>query len=206
MSARGRAGNHPTLGGYRDHGLQSHTQYTTGRKQPILSSGPRIRRRAQVPPRPEPWAPRLVSGTSGWRGTPDRFATQRGRRRSRTDNGPATDHVARTRRRYRPWRHPLRPLHGRRFRPRRRDGRDLIGARINKPWKIRTWLPVFATMPKMPTYLVAQSEKGLLGYEQALLPSPIIVQYWRSFEDLTRFARDHDPPSRVLASIQQTHR
>lgn len=70
----------------------------------------------------------------------------------------------------------------------------LIGARINKPWKIRTWWPVFAAMPKMLTYLVAHPEKGLLGYEQAFLPSPIIVQYWRSFEDLARFARDRDDP------------
>jgi hypothetical protein len=38
------------------------------------------------------------------------------------------------------------------------------------------------------TDILAHPENGLLGYEQALLPSPIIVQYWRSFEDPTRFA------------------
>jgi len=37
-------------------------------------------------------------------------------------------------------------------------------------------------------------EKGLLGYRQALLPAPILVQYWRSFADLERFARDKDDP------------
>ncbi len=70
----------------------------------------------------------------------------------------------------------------------------LIGMRINKPWKVRTWWPVFAAMPKMLRYLAEHPEKGLLGYEQALFPSPLLVQYWRSFDDLARFARDHDDP------------
>jgi hypothetical protein len=70
----------------------------------------------------------------------------------------------------------------------------LIGMRINKPWKVRAWWPVFVAMPKMLQYLAQHPEKGLLGYQQAFLPSPIIVQYWRSFEDLARFARDRDDP------------
>ena len=70
----------------------------------------------------------------------------------------------------------------------------LIGMRINKPWKVRGWWPVFVAMPRMLRYLAQHPEKGLLGYEQALFPSPIIVQYWRSFEDLARFARDADDP------------
>ena len=43
-------------------------------------------------------------------------------------------------------------------------------------------------------YLAKQPDKGLLGSEQAFFPSPIIVQYWRSFEDLARFARNPDDP------------
>jgi len=70
----------------------------------------------------------------------------------------------------------------------------LIGVRINKPWKLRAWWPVFSAMPKMLSYLEKHPEKGLLGYEQAILPSPILVQYWRSFDDLARFARDRDDP------------
>ncbi|MEP6665808.1 MAG: DUF4188 domain-containing protein [Nocardioidaceae bacterium] len=70
----------------------------------------------------------------------------------------------------------------------------LIGMRINKPLKIRAWWPVFAAMPKMLKYLVQHPERGLLGYEQAFLPSPILIQYWRSFDDLARFARDRDDP------------
>ena len=70
----------------------------------------------------------------------------------------------------------------------------LIGMRINKPWKVKAWWPVFTAMPKMLKYLVENPDKGLLGFEQAFLPSPILVQYWRSFEDLVRFARDADDP------------
>ena len=50
----------------------------------------------------------------------------------------------------------------------------LIGMRINKPWKVGIWWPVFVAMPKMLNYLAKQPDKGLLGYEQAFFPSPII--------------------------------
>jgi hypothetical protein len=70
----------------------------------------------------------------------------------------------------------------------------LIGMRINKPWKVRQWGPVFVAMPKMLSYLAQHPEKGLLGYQQAFLPAPLLVQYWRSFDDLARFARDRDDP------------
>jgi len=70
----------------------------------------------------------------------------------------------------------------------------LIGMRVNKPLKVHLWWPVFAAMPKMLRYLAEHPEKGLLGYQQALVPSPIVVQYWRSFDDLDRFARDKDDP------------
>lgn len=70
----------------------------------------------------------------------------------------------------------------------------LIGMRVNKPWKLSRWWPVFTAMPKMLRYLKEHPEKGLLGYQQALLPAPMLVQYWRSFADLERFARDSDDP------------
>jgi Domain of unknown function (DUF4188) len=70
----------------------------------------------------------------------------------------------------------------------------LIGMRINRPWKVRSWWPVFSAMPTMLRYLAKHPEKGLLGYHQAFLPSPILVQYWRSFDDLASFARDRDDP------------
>lgn len=70
----------------------------------------------------------------------------------------------------------------------------VIGMRINKPWKLGVWWPVFTAMPRMLRYLQEHPEKGLLGVQNALLPQPLVVQYWRSFEHLERFARDTDDP------------
>ena len=65
----------------------------------------------------------------------------------------------------------------------------LIGMRINKPWKIHKWLPVFLAMPRMLRELSAHPECGLLGY--TMLPF-VVVQYWRSFEHLEAYARSKD--------------
>ena len=70
----------------------------------------------------------------------------------------------------------------------------LIGMRVNRPWKVAGWWPVFSAMPRMLRYLEQRPEKGLLGHHQTFLPSPMVVQYWRSFADLERFARDRDDP------------
>lgn len=71
----------------------------------------------------------------------------------------------------------------------------LIGMRINKPWKPHKWLPVFVAMPPMIRELEAHPEKGMMRAKIALIGSSIAyVQYWRSFEDLARFARDPDDP------------
>lgn len=70
----------------------------------------------------------------------------------------------------------------------------LIGMRVNKPWKVAAWWPGFTAMPKMLAHLQAHPEKGLLAYRQAVLPAPLLVQYWRSFDDLERFARDAADP------------
>ena len=66
----------------------------------------------------------------------------------------------------------------------------LIGMRINKPWKIHKWLPVFLAMPRMLRELSRHPELGLLGHPA--FPG-IIVQYWRTFDDLEAYARgDHN--------------
>ena len=70
----------------------------------------------------------------------------------------------------------------------------LIGMRVNRPWKVATWWPVFVAMPRMLRHLQQHPDRGLLGYRQAFLPAPLLVQYWRSFDDLERFARDKDDP------------
>lgn len=69
----------------------------------------------------------------------------------------------------------------------------VIGMRINRPLKVAAWWPVFTAMPRMLRHLTEHPEKGLLGYQQSLAPL-FLVQYWRSFEDLERFARDRDDP------------
>jgi Monooxygenase af470-like len=66
----------------------------------------------------------------------------------------------------------------------------LIGMRINKPWKVLQWLPVVRAMPRMLKELeAAPPEVGFLGHNGL---SKIIVQYWRSFDHLERYARDRD--------------
>jgi hypothetical protein len=65
----------------------------------------------------------------------------------------------------------------------------LIGMRINKPWKIHKWLPVFLAMPRMLKELEAHPESGFLGHISSL---GVIVQYWRSFEHLESYARSRD--------------
>ena len=65
----------------------------------------------------------------------------------------------------------------------------LIGMRINKPWKVHKWLPVFRAMSKMIAELERKPESGFLGH---ILTFGVIVQYWRSFEHLEAYARDPD--------------
>lgn len=65
-----------------------------------------------------------------------------------------------------------------------------IGMRLNKPWKIHKWWPVFSAMPRMLKELSADPESGLLGYRLVNLFT--VVQYWRSFEHLEAYARSKD--------------
>jgi hypothetical protein len=70
----------------------------------------------------------------------------------------------------------------------------LIGMRINRPWKPHKWLPVFFAMPRMLRWLRKRPESGLMGFDLAWIRGPAVVQYWRSFEDLERFARGDGQP------------
>ena len=71
----------------------------------------------------------------------------------------------------------------------------LIGMRINKLWAVHKWLPMFQAMSPMITELYRHPEKGFLGGTFAFtLNGPLAVQYWRSFEDLERFARNPNDP------------
>jgi hypothetical protein len=70
----------------------------------------------------------------------------------------------------------------------------IIGMRINKPWKVHRWLPVFMAMPRMLRELEQHPEIGLLGYRNLLGNplQPVVLQYWRSFEHLDAYARSRD--------------
>ena len=63
----------------------------------------------------------------------------------------------------------------------------LIGMRINRPWKLHKWLPVFRAMPRIIRELEQHPESGFLGH---IMNFGVIVQYWRSFEHLEAYARD----------------
>lgn len=65
----------------------------------------------------------------------------------------------------------------------------IIGMRINKPWKVHKWVPVFLAMPRMLKELSRAPECGLLGVQSVGLT---LVQYWRSFEALESYARSKD--------------
>lgn len=65
----------------------------------------------------------------------------------------------------------------------------IIGMRINKPWKVHKWLPVFRAMPKLIKELEGTPESGFLGH---IMSPGVIVQYWRSFEHLEEYARNPD--------------
>jgi hypothetical protein len=69
----------------------------------------------------------------------------------------------------------------------------LIGARFSLRNPVRSVLDLGGRrgMRHMLDHLVAHPEKGLLGYQMGF---PTIVQYWRSFDHLERFAKDKDDP------------
>jgi hypothetical protein len=69
----------------------------------------------------------------------------------------------------------------------------IIGARLQWRRPLRSFLDLGGVkgMPLMLKYLSERPEKGLLGFQSHGLT---IVQYWRSFEDLERFANDADAP------------
>jgi hypothetical protein len=69
----------------------------------------------------------------------------------------------------------------------------LIGVNINKPLRIPQWMPAVSAMLPMISQLRAHPEKGMIDSRTYLsFPTILIVQYWRSFEQLEAFARDPD--------------
>lgn len=69
----------------------------------------------------------------------------------------------------------------------------LIGMRINRLWRPDAWGPVAAAMGPMLTELSRDPESGFLGYRMLLgWRGPTLIQYWRSTEDVYRYASASD--------------
>lgn len=82
-----------------------------------------------------------------------------------------------------------------------KNDRDLvvfiIGARINKWWLLPFVLPILAKMRRMLQELLSDPLSGLLAVQSL---GTADVQYWRSVEDLHRYAADrskqHQPAAK----------
>ena len=73
----------------------------------------------------------------------------------------------------------------------------VIGMRINRLRRVRSWWPVFVAMPQMLKELDEHPEDGLLHARTYLSGRQFMVlQYWRSAEALGRYAKD---PARAHA-------
>ena len=69
----------------------------------------------------------------------------------------------------------------------------LIGMRVNRWWRPDLWLPVALAMQRMLRELREQPAAGLLGITSGGLGNPtLLVQYWRSAEQLTTYATRKD--------------
>jgi len=82
----------------------------------------------------------------------------------------------------------------------------VIGMRVNRPWKLRKWLSVARAMPPMVEYLETHPEAGCLATRRGMFSplQPMLIQYWRSFDDLERFARRealHSEPWKAFFKI-----
>jgi hypothetical protein len=67
----------------------------------------------------------------------------------------------------------------------------LVGMRVHRWHKVRSWLPTFLAMPRSLIQLSKNPDLGLLHAKAYWAGrDAIVVQYWRSVEHLGRFAKD----------------
>lgn len=67
----------------------------------------------------------------------------------------------------------------------------IIGMRVNRLMAISKWLPTAKAMGPMVKELYQHPELGFLDCEMSFnLRGVTMVQYWRSFEDLERYAKE----------------
>lgn len=70
----------------------------------------------------------------------------------------------------------------------------LIGMRVNRPWQVWRWIPVFVAMPRMLRELMRHPELGLAGRPRTFVSGLTILvwQQWSSFDKLEAYARAGD--------------
>ena len=68
----------------------------------------------------------------------------------------------------------------------------MIGMRINNPILVHKWLPVAMAMPRMVKELYRHPEMGFLHAESWFGRTTILVQYWRSLDQLLAYARNKE--------------
>jgi hypothetical protein len=68
----------------------------------------------------------------------------------------------------------------------------LIGMRINSPLKVHKWLPVVKAMTRMIGELYRHREMGFLHVESWFGRTTLMVQYWRSLDQLLAYAKNRD--------------
>ena len=64
----------------------------------------------------------------------------------------------------------------------------LIGMRLNWPWAVHKWLPVARAMPRMLRELYQNPSLGFMSHEMWFSRTLILVQYWRSLDQLMAYA------------------
>ena len=64
----------------------------------------------------------------------------------------------------------------------------LIGMRLNQPWAVHKWLPVARAMPRMLRELYQIPGLGFVSHEMWFSRTLILVQYWRSLDQLMAYA------------------
>jgi hypothetical protein len=64
----------------------------------------------------------------------------------------------------------------------------LIGMRLNRPWAVHKWLPVARAMPRMLRELYQNPSLGFMSHEMWFSRTLILVQYWRSLDQLMAYA------------------
>ncbi|GAC1301403.1 MAG: DUF4188 domain-containing protein [Ktedonobacteraceae bacterium] len=71
----------------------------------------------------------------------------------------------------------------------------IIGMRVNRFFAFNKWIPTAMAMGPMLRTLYQHPEKGFLGAQTLFnLRGITTIQYWRSFDDLEKFARDKSDP------------